>query len=535
MSTTNNTAPQFDVIVVGAGFSGLYLLHRLRGLGFSVRVVDTASDVGGTWYWNRYPGARCDVESMQYCFQFSAELEQQWNWSERYTAQPEILRYANHVAEYFDLRRDIQFDTRIETAVFDEPSAQWRLSTSDGAQLSARYCVMATGCLSAPNTPRIKGLDEFEGDIYHTGKWPHEPVDFGGLRVGVIGTGSSAVQSIPVIAAQARELTVFQRTAHWSIPARNRALDAPERREIKARYPEIRARAKQGFAAMDLRVNDAPAALASPDQCQERFAESWEYGGFSYMTSFNDLLFNADSNKVAADFARKKIREVVEDSSVAELLCPKIIIGAKRLCLDTNYYETFNQAHVKLVDISTTPIDEVGPHGLRVNDTDYEFDVIVMATGFDAMTGALLNIDIRGRDNASLNDKWISGTPNFLGLSMSGFPNMFAVTGPGSPSVFTNMLPSIEQHVEWITECLCYLRDHQLSFIEATPEAEAEWAEHSDTVATGNLRTTIDTWYVGANIPGKTRSLMPYIGGFPLYVKKCEEVAKSNYAGFRTR
>jgi len=535
MSATNDTATQFDVIVIGAGFSGLFLLHRLRGLGFSVRIVDKATDVGGTWYWNRYPGARCDVESMQYCFEFSPELEQDWNWSERYAAQPEILRYAHHVVERFDLRRDIQFETPVETATFDEVNSRWLINTDAGVEMSARYCVMATGCLSAPNTPRIDGLDRFEGALYHTGRWPHEPVDFSGLRVGVIGTGSSAIQSIPVIAAQARELTVFQRTAHWSVPARNRPLGEQERGEIKARYPEIRARAKKSFAASDLRVNDAPAARASAKEHTALFSEGWEIGGFAYMTSFNDLLFNADSNQVAADFARAKIREVVEDDEVAELLCPKIIIGAKRLCLDTNYYQTFNLAHVKLVDISGAPIEEILPNGLRARGTDYELDVIVLATGFDAMTGALLNIDIRGANGASLREKWQAGTPNFLGLTMAGFPNLFAINGPGSPSVFTNMMPAIEHHVKWVAECLCYLRDHELSHIEATPEAETQWGKHSDEVAKGNLRATIDTWYVGANIPGKPRSLMPYIGGFPLYTEKCQAVVDSNYAGFNTR
>ena len=535
MTAANTSTKQFDVVVVGAGFSGLFMLHRLRGLGFSVRVVDMASDVGGTWYWNRYPGARCDVESMQYCFEFSPELEQEWNWSERYTAQPEILRYAHHVVERFDLRRDIHFNTRVESAVFDESSSRWLIATNDGGQLNASYCVMATGCLSAPNTPHIKGLDSFEGALYHTGQWPHEPVDFSGLRVGVIGTGSSAIQSIPVIAAQARELYVFQRTAHWSVPAHNRALEEEERSKIKARYPEIRARAKQSFSASDLPVNKAPAAQASGEEHQQRFSEGWAFGGFAYMTSFDDLLFDADSNQVAADFARAKIREVVKDSATAELLCPKIIIGAKRLCLDTNYYQTFNLPHVKLVDINGTPIEEILPNGLRARGTDYELDVIVLATGFDAMTGALINIDIRGSNGASLREKWKAGTPNFLGITMAGFPNLFAINGPGSPSVFTNMMPAIEHHVEWITECLSYLREHGLSHIEATPEAEEQWGKHSDEVAVGNLRTTIDTWYVGANIPGKARSLMPYIGGFPLYAEKCKEVAESGYSAFSTR
>ena len=535
MSSQNNPAAEFDVIIVGAGFSGLFLLHRLRGLGFSVLVVDQADDVGGTWYWNRYPGARCDVNSMEYCFEFSPELEQEWNWSERYAAQPEILRYAEHVAKKFDLRRDIRFNTRVESAVFNESHSLWRITTDQGDEIRASFCVMATGCLSAPNTPQLKGLEYFEGALYHTGQWPHEAVDFGGLRVGVIGTGSSAIQSIPVIAAQARELTVFQRTAHWSVPARNHPLAKEQRQKIKDDYTGIRARAKRNFAAMDLRVNDAPAARAAEQEHAERFTEGWTIGGFSFMATFDDLLFNAESNKKAADFVRAKIRDVVKDRATAELLCPKIIIGAKRLCLDTNYYETFNLPHVKLVDIAGTPIEEVLPNGLRARGTSYQLDAIVLATGFDAMTGAMLNIDIRGSAGTSLKEKWAAGTPNFLGLSMAGFPNLFAVNGPGSPSVFTNMMPAIEHHVEWITACLSYMRANELQFIEATDQAEAGWGDHCTEVVAGNLRTTIDTWYVGANIPGKPRTLMPYIGGFPLYVEKCQEVADSNYAGFSKR
>ena len=527
------TQREFDVVIIGAGFSGMYLLQRLRRLGFSVRVLDKAGGVGGTWYWNRYPGARCDVESMQYCFEFSSELEQEWNWTERYAAQPEILVYANHVADRFDLRRDIQLDTQVDAAVFDEADKCWIIKTDDGAQLRARFCVMATGCLSAPNTPRIPGLDSFEGALYHTGDWPHEPVDFSGQRVGIIGTGSSAIQSIPVIAAQAQHLYVFQRTAHWTVPAHNHDLAHDERDRIKRQYAEIRARAKDSFSASDLPINDAPAAEASGAERLDRFEKGWSIGGFSFLTTFNDLLYNADSNKAAADFAAAKIKEVVEDPTVAELLTPKIIIGGKRLCLDTGYYQTFNRTNVTLVDISGTPIESIVPNGLRARGQDYKLDALVLATGFDAMTGALLNIDIRGRNTLKLKDKWAMGTPNLLGLCMAGFPNLFAVNGPGSPSVFTNMMPAIEQHVEWISDCLVYLREHGLKIIEATDEAEAGWLHHCDEVAQGHLRATCDSWYVGANIPGKPRTLMPYIGGFPLYTKKCNDVATSRYQGFR--
>ena len=394
---------------------------------------------------------------------------------------------------------------------------------------------MATGCLSAPNTPRFKGLEEFEGSLYHTGDWPHQVVDFSDQRVGVIGTGSSAIQSIPVIAEQASELYVFQRTAHWSVPAHNRPMEDAERRVFKANYAAVRARAKRSFSASDLPVNEAPAASASVQERQQRFSKGWAQGGFSYLVSFGDLLFNADSNQAAADFAAERIREIVADPKVAETLTPKNIIGGKRLCLDTGYYETFNRANVKLVDISDAPIEEILPRGIRANGAAYEVDAIVLATGFDAMTGALLKIDIQGTHGASLREKWGAGTPNYLGLCMTGFPNLFAVNGPGSPSVFTNMMPAIEHHVEWIAECIGYLREHGLNTIEATPEAEERWTTHCAEVAVGNLRSTCDSWYVGANIPGKARVLMPYIGGFPLYTDKCSEVASSDYAGFSLR
>ena len=531
-AATTDGSSQLDVVIVGAGFSGLYLLHRLRTMGFSVRVIEKASGVGGTWYWNRYPGARCDSESMQYCFEFSSELEQQWDWSERYSAQPEILKYVNHVADRFDLRRDIQFDTQVDSAIYDESRGRWILETDTGDRFAARFCVMATGCLSTPNTPKIEGLDTFIGPVYHTGKWPHQPVDFSGLRVGVIGTGSSAIQSIPVIAEQARQLFVFQRTAHWTVPAHNHPLDPEHRREVKARYTEIRDRAKNSFAAIDVQMNEAPAAEADAEERRRRFGEHWGIGGFAYLTSFDDLLYDADSNRAAADFVAAKIHEAVEDPDLAKLLTPKNIIGGKRLCLDTDYYKTFNRPNVTLVDIAGTPIEQILPAGIRARGTDYELDALVPATGFDAMTGALMKVDIRGRDDASLREKWADGTPNYLGLTVAGFPNLFAVNAPGSPSVFTNMMPAIEHHVNWITDCLEYLRDRGIDVIEATSEAEANWLQHCAEVATGHLRSSAYSWYTGANIPGKLRPLMPYIGGFPVYTEKCKEVAQSDYAGF---
>jgi cyclohexanone monooxygenase len=531
------TSPQrnFDVVVVGAGFGGMYMLHRLRGMGFSVRVLEAGSGVGGTWYWNRYPGARCDVESVQYSYQFSPELEQEWEWSERYATQPEILRYANHVADRFDLRKDIELDTRVRSAVFDDATSRWTLTLEDGRTVGARWCVMATGCLSSTNTPKFPGLESFRGEVYHTGRWPHEGVDFTGLRVGVIGTGSSAIQSIPIIAQQTQHLFVFQRTPHYTVPAHNQPLAPEYKRQVKASYPAMRARAKTMFAGIDMRLNDRSAIATDPQTRQQEFESRWAYGGVSFMGAFNDLLFNEDSNATAAEFVRSKIRELVRDPQLAEKLMPSYVIGCKRLCVDTGYYETFNRENVTLVDVRDTPIEEIIPSGVKVGGRVYEIDALVLATGFDAMTGALLNIDIRGSGGLPLRDKWHGGPRTYLGLMTAGFPNLFTITGPGSPSVLTNMLPSIEQHVEWISDCLAHLRSHGLTRIEATPQAEDEWVAHVNEVAGTNLRSSCSSWYVGANVPGKPRVFMPYIGGFPAYLEKVREIVAAGYRGFDVR
>jgi len=522
----------FDAVIVGAGFAGLYMLHRLRGLGFKARVLEAASGVGGTWFWNRYPGARCDVESMEYSYQFSDALQQEWEWSERYAAQPEILRYANHVADRFDLRRDIQFNTRVSAAAFDETAGRWVLTAADGARVSAGFAIMATGCLSAPNLPCFDGLDTFEGARYHTGYWPHEPVDFTGQRVAVIGTGSSAVQSIPIIAAQAKALYVFQRTANYAIPAHNAPLDPQVRRAIKADYASLRARAKRTLSGLALDFNDAAAADTSPDARQREYEMRWARGGLSFLGSFNDLLLNDQSNATAAEFVRAKIRAVVHDPAVADLLSPKNIFGCKRLCIDIGYFETFNRPNVTLIDISDGMIDAITPRGVRANGRQYDVDAIVFATGFDAMTGALRRIDIAGRGGLRLTEKWNAGPRAYLGLAMAGFPNMFIITGPSSPSVLTNMLPSIEQHVDFIAESLRYMRERRLERIEPSMAAEDNWIAHAAEVAGRSLRSTCSSWYVGANIPGKPRIFMPYLGGFPAYVARCDEVAANGYEGF---
>ncbi|MDP6390274.1 MAG: NAD(P)/FAD-dependent oxidoreductase [Alphaproteobacteria bacterium] len=520
-----------DAVIVGAGFAGLYMLHRLRAMGFSARVLEAGSGVGGTWYWNRYPGARCDVESMEYSYQFSEELQQEWEWSERYSPQPEILRYANHVADRFDLRRDITFDTRVESATFDEAAGHWIVRTDGGEQISATHCVMATGCLSSPNKPWFEGLDSYKGATYHTGEWPHEGVDFAGMRVGVIGTGSSAIQSISIIAEQAAHLTVFQRTPNFSVPAHNAPLDPQDQQEIKADYPRLRALGKHNVAGLWRRMSDDLALEASPEERQREFETRWAVGGLQFRGAFADLIVEREANRMVAEFIRDKIRAMVQDPAVADLLCPTSLFGCKRVCVDTGYYETYNRPNITLVDVSQTPIEAITPDGLTVGGEAYGFDAIVFATGFDAMTGALQRIDIRGTGGRSLNEKWVEGPRTYLGLAMAGFPNLFTITGPGSPSVLTNMLPSIEQHVEWIADCMAYLRDGGMVRIEATGEAEDAWVAHVHDVAHTTLYPFADSWYLGANVPGKPRVFMPYIG-FPPYVRKCDEVAANGYQGF---
>ena len=522
----------FDAVIVGVGFAGMYMLHRLRGIGLSVRVFEAGSGVGGTWYWNRYPGARCDVESMQYSYQFSEELQQEWVWSERYAPQPEILRYANHVADRFDLRRDIQFDARVHSATYDETQNRWVLEIGNGEQVRATYCIMATGCLSSANMPKLPGLDSFRGETFHTGHWPHEGADFSGKRVGVIGTGSSAIQSIPIIARQAAHLYVFQRTPNYTIPAHNGPLDPTYQAAIKADYAKLRARAKQTVPGLDFNFNMESALSVDEERRQREFENRWAYGGLPFLGAFGDLLYNQASNDLAAEFLRGKIREIVHDPEVAELLSPRNVFGCKRLCVDTGYWETYNRPNITLIDVSGEPIEAITPTGIRAKGQKYAIDAIVFATGFDAMTGALLKIDLRGTDGQTLKEKWREGPKTYLGLGIAGFPNHFTITGSGSPSVLTNMLPSIEQHVEWVADCIGYLRDKGISRIEARAKAEESWVAHVREVAGGSLRSTCSSWYIGANVPGKPRVFMPYIGGFPAYVQKCDTVAANGYEGF---
>jgi cation diffusion facilitator CzcD-associated flavoprotein CzcO len=526
-----------DAVVVGAGFSGLYQLYRLRGLGLSTRVFEAGDDVGGTWYWNRYPGARCDIQSLSYSYSFSPELEQDWEWSEKYPTQAEVLRYLRHVAERFDLLRDITFSTRVVSAHWDDAAARWTVSTDTGETVSAQFVIMATGCLSASKLPEVPGLERYRGRTHHTARWGKDEVRFDGMRVGVIGTGSSGIQSIPLIAEQAADLTVFQRTANFSTPAGNRPLDPAEVAEMKANYRTWRAAQRaSGYGV----PQEPPTELAMSVPGEERWATyeaGWAKGEIVGLIScYADILMDPAANETAAEFARAKIRSVVTDPDVAETLSPRTFpIGTKRLCLDTGYYETFNKPNVHLVDLRKTPLVEFTEAGLRTSAAEYEFDAIVFATGFDAMTGALNAIDIRGRDGMVLADEWKPGPRTYLGIAVAGFPNMFTITGPLSPSVLSNMVVSIEQHVEWVTDSIAHMRSAGFATIEATAEAEAGWVQHVAEVGAMTLFPVADSWYMGANVPGKARVFLPYLGGVGVYRDLCADVVAKGYEGFSLR
>ena len=522
---------ELDAVIVGAGFAGLYALHRLRGLGFTCRAYEAAADVGGVWYWNRYPGARCDVESLQYSYSFSKELEQEWQWSERYASQSEILAYINHVADRFDLRRDIRFDATIAVAHFDEPTDRWTVRTATGETIVARFLIMASGGLSSAQVPDFEGLETFQGRWFHTGRWPHQPVDFGGRRVAVIGTGSSGIQTIPAIAGLAAHVTVFQRTPNFSIPGRNLPLAEADQKAWKARYAEHRARAKEIGTLYEF--SDRGAMQASEAERQAEYERRWAKGGVNFVHSFNNLMIDEASNTTAADYVRAKIRACVRDAEVAERLTPRDHpLGSKRICIDTDYFEAYNRDNVVLVDVRRDPIERITPTGIRTRAAEYEVDDIVFATGYDALTGALSAIDIRGVGGATLKDKWAAGPRSYLGLMTAGFPNLFVITGPGSPSVLVNMVIAIEQHVDWIADCLVYLRERGLTRIDADPVAEQRWGEHVNEAAQRTLFPRANSWYMGANIPGKPRRFMLYVQKIGVYRKECDAVAQQGYEGF---
>lgn len=525
---------KLDVIVVGAGFAGVYAMHRFRKAGYSVRVLEAADSIGGTWYWNRYPGARCDVESMQYSYSFSDEIQQEWKWSEVYAPQPEILRYINFVADKLNLRDGIQLNTRVSAARFDEATKSWCVETECGQTFVADYCVMATGCLSIPIVPTFPNMSDFEGPIYRTSDWPKDGVDLTGKRVGLVGTGSSGIQATPLLAKRADHLYVFQRTPNYSIPSLNRSMDDSYEDGWKRNYAERR------IAAKDTRnntLNDAGQVSGlsmSYDDREKEFERRWTVlGGISFMYAFTDMTSNPEVNAHASDFVRRKIAEVVKDPKVADKLCPKEYgIGGKRICVDTDYFQTFNRGNVSLVDVKADPIETFTKTGLRTGQASYDLDAIVLAIGFDAMTGALLRIDITGRSEVKLRDKWRDGPKTYIGMAIAGFPNFFIVTGPGSPSVFTNMVTSVEQHIDWIADCITYMKKNGVSQIEASDHAQDEWVAHVNQVADKTLMPLANSWYVGANVPGKPRIFMPYLGGAAGYRDKIDSVARNGYEGF---
>ncbi|WFR73305.1 NAD(P)/FAD-dependent oxidoreductase [Prescottella defluvii] len=538
MPNTAPPEPTYEVVVVGAGFAGLYTLHRLRQRGVSVRLFEAGDGVGGTWYWNRYPGARCDVDSADYSYSFDDALQQDWEWTERFPAQPEILRYLEHVADRFGLREDITFGTRVTSAHFDETSGLWTIGTDSGGHtdiVTARWTVMATGPLSAARLPDIDGRDTFAGEVHHTAHWPANGVDFTGKRVGVIGTGSSGVQAIPLIADEAAELTVFQRTAGFVIPARNRPLGPGELAEIKADYPARRQLQRESHGGWILRRRSVSHFETAPEVRDKEYETRWAAGGLAFQTTFGDIMMDATANETAAEFVRSKIRETVTDPATAEALCPRgYPLGTKRVCIGTDYYETYNRDNVDLVDLRATPIERIVPEGIRTDTGLHELDVIVYATGFDAMTGAVGAIDIRGRGGVTLSETWEAGPRTYLGVAVAGFPNLFVVAGPGSPSVLSNVVVSIEQHVEWVVGYLDHMRSTGARFAEATAAAQDQWVEHVTAIAEPSLYTRADSWYLGANVPGKPRIFMPYLGGVGTYRSLCAQIAADGYRGFTT-
>ena len=522
-----------DAVVVGAGFSGLYMMHRLRRRGLSVQGFEAGADVGGTWYWNRYPGARCDSESLSYSYSFLPELDQAWRWPQRYSEQPEILKYIEHVATTLDLRRHFRFDTRVTSASFDSASNLWTIGTEPGDRVTARFLIMATGCLSVPNWPAIDGIERFRGDRFHTGRWPHEGVDFSGKRVAVIGTGSTGIQSIPKIARQADQLFVFQRTANHCVPAQNAPMDPGAERAYKSRYAEMRDRARHTTTGDVVPEAYVTIMDLDDDELERELDRTWAQGGFYTQYPYTDLLTRVDANERVAEYSRNHIRSRVKDARVAEHLCARDHpFATKRLCADSFYFETFNESHVHLVDLRTTSIRAIDERGVATSDRHYDVDAMVFATGFDAMTGALTTVDIRGREGVSLRDAWRDGSVNYLGLGVAGFPNLFTVTGPGSPSVLTNMVSAIEQHVEWIDACLAWMEERGLSRIEATGEAQARWVDYVNQSGDATLFPRANSWYVGANIPGKAWVFMPYVNGLNIYRDECDAVADDGYAGF---
>lgn len=529
-----NAAQKVDAVVVGAGFAGVYMIHKLRSLGLSVRAFEAGSDVGGAWYWNKYPGARCDVDSMEYSFGFSNEIQQQWNWSHRFSFQPSIQSYISHVADTVDVRRLIDFNTQVASQTYDEQRQRWTVTTDKGEAIDCRFCVMATGNLSVPLYPDIPGLDSFAGQKYHSARWPETPVDFTGKRVAVFGTGATGIQIIPEVARQAARVFVMQRSPNFSLPAGNKPLQPEEVAEYRKDYPERRKRARTHMVGVSHVPEPTRSVLElSEDEAHAEFEKLWAIGGsFNFQLAFNDFMKDERANQRFADFVRRKIRETVKDQATAEKLCPyDHPIGSKRICIDTGYYETYNRDNVELISLRDTPVQRITPTGIVTKAGEIEVDAIIFATGFDGVTGALTRIDITGRGGVKLADKWGKEAGSYMGFAIHGFPNMFIITGPGSPSVKSNMVMSIEQHVELIGDTIAYLRGHDLGAIEATAEAERAWMEHVSEIANKTLFVQADSWYTGANVPGKPRGFSIYVGGVNNYRLELESMVADGYRG----
>ncbi|WP_407176984.1 flavin-containing monooxygenase [Bradyrhizobium sp. STM 3562] len=533
----NGTTQQVDVAVVGAGFAGLYLLHRLRQADFTTVALEEADDVGGTWYWNRYPGARCDIQTIDYSYTFDPELERAWTWSEKYATQPEILRYLGFVADRYDLRRDIRFKTKVTAATWDEVRQRWLLKTDEGASVSSRYYIMATGCLSAPKPPEIDGVKDFRGEVYFTGRWPHDEVKLAGKRIAVIGTGSSGIQLIPMIAEQAAQLTVFQRTPNFAMPAHNGPAPTDRLALLESNRAGYREQARWSLTGVPYPQQTAVSWQLSEAERRERFEKAWANGDLVYILTqlWADQGVDTDGNAVVAELIREKIREIVKDPETAEALTPHDHpFGAKRPCLDTNYYATYNRPNVTLVNLRQEPIERITAGGIKTDKRMFDVDVIVFATGFDAMTGAITAIHpITGRGGRSLSEVWAHGPQTYLGLTVSGFPNLFMITGPGSPSVLSNMAVSIEQHVDWVVDRLIAMREAGFTTLEATDTAQAGWARHMADCSMLTLHRLANTWYTGANVPGKAQGVMPYTGGVGPYRSICNEIVSRGMLGFR--
>jgi cation diffusion facilitator CzcD-associated flavoprotein CzcO len=534
-ASTTRVKPDFDAIVVGAGFAGIYLVHRLRGLGLSVRLYEAGAGPGGTWYWNKYPGAASDIESLEYSYTFSDELQQEWSWSRRFAHQPEILAYMNHVVDRFDLRSSMQFDTKILSAHHDRDSQLWRLTTDLNEEVTSRYTIMAVGYMSTPKADEFPGLDRFNGQLHRTFGWPEHKVDFEGKRVGVIGTGPSGIQCIPVIAEQAGSLTVFQRTPNFSVSVRNGPMDPAYQERIKDEYHNVRRKERNSQCGIDIWLDPLkiPTTEVSDEEIEAEFEKRWEAGGLYMLTSYTDLLFDLKANAKAAEFVRRKIRAKINDPEVADLLVPKgYAFGSRRVCTDNNYFETFNRPNVNLVDVKSSPIVGIEERGVRTEKQLYELDMLILATGFDALTGALSKIDIRGLDGVSLNDRWDEGPITNFGMMTSGFPNFFMVDCAHHPFTSYNTVPGVEFQGEWVCDLIEYMRRNSFAAVATSTESENWYTAHLQEVGAKTLLADGDNWYNGANVKGKRRVLRSYYGGFQSYKNLVLDSVSKKYAGF---